>query len=249
MRPIVPKVRVGDVLLGTKNLRNWLQTASLLSYVQGLAGHSYRTKNLYIPAKKDRFIVAVNAWETFGVWGLDQDQDAIILFCNPGQSRRVAGEDEIEWNPTMTPALFAQWFIRTRGRQPDLLSWPNHAYYLWGSLQMNAISNSHKRLGYSIPAAHDRAFHSHETNDAPKEVVKERVVTAIRYGLTRQKAKRSRPGGSRRVGPTLGEIQSMRRQISNFTANPRVVKTFKEEMNKIQKEIPQNVYEIIVNSL
>ncbi len=243
MRPIVPKIRVGDVLFGTKNLRNWLQTSSLLSYVQALAGRSSREGKLYIPTKKDRFVVAVNAWETFAVWGLDSD--VIILFCNPGP-RRHTYQDKQE--PAMTPALFAQWFIRTRGRCPDLRSWPNHAYYLWGSLHMNAVSVPGKRLGYTIPSGLDSVFNYHEYNDHPKEVVRERVVDTIGYGLTRRKAKRSPFAGDRRVGPTLNDILAMRRQISDFTANPRVVKKLKEEIGKITIAVPQTVYDMLVNS-
>ena len=70
MRPVIPKVRVGDILLGTKNLRNWLQTASLLNYVNQLGNQHYANStkgSLYLPSKKDRFVVAVNAWETFAV--------------------------------------------------------------------------------------------------------------------------------------------------------------------------------------
>ena len=239
MRPIVPKIRVGDVLLGTKNLRNWLQTASLLGYVRGLAGQPPYQSDLYIPAKSDRFVVAVNAWETFGVWGLDQD--VVILFCNPSHKQP-------DYESAMTPALFAQWFIHTRGRHPDLLSWPDHAYHLWGSLQMNAISAPAKRLGYAIREAREHAFSYQQHNGAPREVVKERILGTIRHGLTRQRAKRVRVAGDRRIGPTLVDIQMMRKEICGFSINPRVVKRFKEEISKIKVEVPKSVFEMSINN-
>lgn len=257
MGPVIPKVRVGDILLGTKNIRNWLQTASLLGYINQLANDYSTPKkgSLYLPSKKDRFVVAVNAWETFAVWGLDRD--LVILFCNPTKERLQGGRgyavpapmprhldlgDEV----AMSPALFSQWFIRTQGKRPDLLkTWPDHAYYLWASLQMNGISNPEHPVSYMIPPGVDTSFITHLHNEHPKSQIRERVQESIQLGLVRSKQRRRKPVGGRAYGPSLRDIPRWRAEISGLTANPRVVKKLKE---KVILEIPQAVYDLVVNS-
>jgi len=248
VRPVIPKVQVGDILLGTKNLRNWLQTASLLSYVNLLANQHYANSkkgSLYLPSKTDRFVVAVNAWESFAVWGLDQD--AIVLFCNakneshPKYKHGPSNRDA----EAMSPALFSQWFVRTRGRRPDLLkTWPDHAYYLWASLQMNVISSPDHALNYMVPPGIDTPFTTHLHNDTPKHKIRELVQQGIQRGLIRGKQRRRPPVGGRAYGPSLQDIPRWREEIRGVTANPRIVKKLKE---KTTIEVPQAVYDLIVN--
>ena len=252
MHPVIPKVRVGDILLGTKNLRNWLHTASLLSYVNQLADPHCRNpkkSSLYLPTKKDRFVVAVNAWETFAVWGLGRD--TVVLFCNPvtppsGRSPQPRGHsDRDQSEPAMSPALFAQWFIRTQGKRPDLLNtWPNHAYYLWASLQMNGISNPNHRLSYTLAPGIEAPFTTHLHNDSSKGPIREHVEQDIRYGLPRHKQRRRSVIGYRAYGPSLRDISRWRENIREVTSNPRVMKKLKEQ---VTVEVPQAVYDLIVN--
>ncbi len=93
MKPLISRIRAGDVLYGTRNLRMYLQTASLYRVV------NYATKcaggvdplvwdgapSLYVPKKDDKFIVAVNTHNRFAVWS--PNQKAVLLFLNPVQSQ------------------------------------------------------------------------------------------------------------------------------------------------------------------
>jgi hypothetical protein len=87
VQPVVPKIRVGDVLRGTRNLRSWIHASMWKTYIDA----SDRGV-LYLPtprsivfnlSKEDDFIVAVNAWNKFAVW--HRKQKLLILFLN-GQS-------------------------------------------------------------------------------------------------------------------------------------------------------------------
>ena len=251
MRPVIPKVRVGDILVGTKNLRNWLQTGSLLNYVSQLAsGHPQNSKrdSLYIPTKKDRFVVAVNAWETFAVWGLDRE--AVILFCNPSDAPRVPlsrrKPRRRDTDQAMSPALFAQWFIRTPGKKPDLINtWPDHAYHLWAALQMNAISHPEHLLGYSVPPGREASFTiPHLGYDVDRANMREIVRQTIQAGLILRKQRRRSPAGGRTYGPHLEDISRWQEQIRRVTSDPRIRKRFKE---KVTLEVPQAVFDMLVN--
>lgn len=250
MRPVIPKVRVGDILLGTKNLRNWLQTGSLLNYVTQLANNHYdnpKKDSLYIPTKQDRFVVAVNAWETFAVWGLDRE--AVILFCNPSEEKHaIPGYRKLGRKSTdqaMNPALFAQWFIRTPGKRPDLINtWPDHAYHLWAALQMNVISNPETPLSYSISPGIETYFITPRYGDLKKAEMRERVRQTIQAGLILRKQRRRQPAGGRTYGPHLEDIPRWQEQIRGVTANPRIRKRLKE---KVTFEIPQVVLDMLVN--
>jgi len=145
VQPVVPKIRVGDVLLGTKNLRNWLQTKSLLAYTQKLqVGMHVDNSALYVPHKKNRFVVSVNAWNTFAA--CDFENRIVLFFCNPTHP-----DTRKELEPRMTPGQFATWFIHTRERRPNLRIWPEWAYHLWASYQMNLTSSKNYHLGFFIP--------------------------------------------------------------------------------------------------
>lgn len=265
MRPVIPKVRVGDILLGTKNLRNWLQTASLLGYITQLADpHDQNPKggSLFIPTKKDRFVVAANSWETFAVWGMDRE--VMVMFCNPtapaarnsiglpaevrvgirGTARRDAAFGLVE-DPVMSPALFAQWFIRTRGKNPDLLNaWPDHAYYLWASLQMNGISSSRDSLSYIALPGVDAPFANGRHYEIDRGELRRLVRQIIRSGLPRKKERRRSPSRGRAYGPRLQDIPVWREQIRAVAANPRVMKKLKD---KTTLEVPKAILEMVAH--
>jgi hypothetical protein len=260
VRPVVPKIRVGDVLLGTKNLRSWLQTASLLNYVRQVAdryGEGPGKAKLYLPSKKDRFVVAVNAWETFAVWGLDQK--VMLLFCNPktpkSHSTREMAVHPLQLRPgrnepTMNPSLFAQWFIRTRGKYPDLLSWPEYAYYVWGSLQMNAISSSQARLSLGFNGDHSFPMLATIPHDCGRAVIRERIELAIYDGLTRPKARRVRivvSGYS--YGPQVSDLPRMQEEIRKITSNPRIVKKLKLDENPAIQKVLEKYLGAFLNKL
>ncbi len=249
MRPVIPKVRVGDILLGTKNLRNWLQTRSLLSYVNQLSSNHHQDPkkvSLYLPTKQDRFVVAVNAWETFAVWGLDRE--AVILFCNPSEEPRAVAtrrkprrKDTVQ---AMSPALFAQWFIRTPGKRPDLINtWPDHAYHLWAALQMNVISHPEHPLGYSVPPGHEASFTiPYHGREMDKVNMREIVRQTIRSGLILREERDRWPAGGRTYGPHLKDISRWQEQIQKVTSNPRIRKSLKEN---VTLEVPQAVLDML----
>lgn len=255
MRPVIPKVRVGDILLGTKNLRNWLQTASLVNYLSTLASHRNPKKgSLHVPTKKDRYVVAVNAWDTFAVWGIERD--VVILFCNPVEVSALEGgipypsprgRRKGPAEAVMSPGLFAQWFIRTRGKRPDLLNtWPDYAYYLWASLQMNAISSPRNSINYLLPPPTESPFTAHLHNEHGKGLIRERVEQAIRDGLPRHKQRRRSPSGGRAHGPSLQDIPRWKEKIRGIAANPRVIKKLREN---VTLEVPQEIFNMVVSQL
>lgn len=247
MRPVIPKIRVGDILLGTKNLRSWLQTSSLLKCIsqveQGLLGEP--ESSLCLPSKADQYVVAANAWEAFGVWTLDRD--FTLVFSNPGPRRhRSRGHDP---EPAMSPGLFAQWFIRTRGRRLDLSTWPNPAYYLWGSLQMNAAGRRYHGLSFApTPDLHGNPLTMSRQTTPPRDDMREITETAIRCGSTRPKAPQRREAQGFAYGPCLRDIPNMQAEIRRIAANPRVVKSFlKKYCEGPLAKLPKEVYNIIVN--
>ncbi len=92
MKPLISRVRAGDVLLGTKNLRTYLQMASLCrialyGQAHGLAERRGRHDIvrggpvLYSPNKSDQFIVLANTDDRFAVWS--SNQNLVLLFVNP----------------------------------------------------------------------------------------------------------------------------------------------------------------------
>jgi hypothetical protein len=135
LKPLVPKIRVGDVLYGTKNLRNYLRVCSLVRYLKVLdRPRSIRKPiEIYTPRKDDRFLVVVNTPELFCVWG--ENLDVMLRFSNG--SSEYPDKENIRMNPT----LFTRWFINTRERNPDVLKWPLHVYHTWAWFQMEASKN------------------------------------------------------------------------------------------------------------
>lgn len=165
MLPVIPKVRAGDVLRGTKNLRNWLQLASVHTYLNSLLGEytgARKSRNfIYTPTKNERFVVAVNNLGRFGVWV--EGQEIFLLFNNPTlpRDRRITppssgaappiGWPVARWTKEdqgnvykarMSPALFARWFISTSEKMPDLEKWPFFAQRAWIALHQDCLSNA-----------------------------------------------------------------------------------------------------------
>lgn len=157
MQPLVPKIRVGEVLRGTRNLRHWLRIASILHNVRL---HHMRgphapilVKNLYAPHKDDTFVVAANTPFCFSVWSARKN--ITLIFINPHGKL-------LESAPTyMSPSLFATWFVRTGEYFLDLNRWPHYAYYLWVLVQMNALALPTHRHYLSLGSYYDCPFEFH----------------------------------------------------------------------------------------
>jgi hypothetical protein len=236
MKPVVQKVRVGDVLLGTKNLRSYLRTCSMLRYFRVLdRRHGPKTDAkslLYTPSKQDQFVVAANAHDRFAVWSANKN--VILLFVNTGHYS--ARYSEVT---TMDANIFAQWFVRTQGRSPAVKSWPLHAHYLWASIHMNAWRNPETKLRMT-------SGHAEHHEDGPFEfadgmgvgnIDRQTITHAVRESVTRG-VFRNLPNSKKQVpqlfsgggyGPRLQDLPGMRSKLENMMRNPRLVSKAKKQ--------------------
>lgn len=234
MKPVVPKIRVGDVLLGTKNLRSYLRTCSLIRYFQVLDRRSFGPKTeagslLYTPNKQDPFVVMVNNHNRFAVWS--PNKDVVLLFINPQE-----GYGSIE--EYMNPEIFAQWFLRSSGKNPDVRSWPLHAHYIWASLHMNAWRNRHSPLKFHVRGAEpEEAPFVNHLSISPGSVERQTISEAVREAVTHG-VFRNLPDSKKRVphlfggsgfGPNLREVSQLRSKLETLMRNPRLVSKAKQE--------------------
>lgn len=226
MQPVVPRIRVGDVLRGTKHLRNWLQTKSLVAYaLKADAKVLSPSDQLYVPRKDSQFVVVVNAWETF--IACDFSDEVGVAFCNtlPPSSKR----DLVDIR--MSPSIFATWFIRTKERQPDLREWPAWAYVLWAALQMNLCS---KQLAYSIPALPEGPFSIAKRNGRADPDFRRGLKRFLRdhapQGVTRQRIRSRRVLRSAPYGPRLEDLAKDRQAVQEITNNSRLMQQMKEQL-------------------
>lgn len=233
MKPVVPKIRVGDVLLGTKNLRSYLRTCSLIRYFQVL-DRRFGPKEeagslLYTPNKQDPFIVMANNHGNFSVWS--PNKDVVLLFINPHK-------DYFDGNEYMNPKIFAQWFVKSPGRSPDVRSWPLHAHYIWGSIHMNAWRNRHTPLKFNVRGAEpEESPFTHAKfigpNSVERQTISEAVRESIKHGVFRNLPDRQKRtphlfGGSG-YGPNLREAAQLRSKLETLMRNPRLVSKAKQE--------------------
>lgn len=273
MKPIIPKVHVGDILLGTKNLRNWLQTASIFRYLTVLKNGIpwdagiVKNYNIYTPSKDDKFVVAVNIGNSFLVWQIGQN--ITILFVN-GKSKtmtkpNILAPPEPEFKileqtqhvnkkfsakMKMDPSIFSKWFIRTEGKRPDLLnSWPDYAYQFWGSLQMNGVSNRENPIRVRVTNLIDFPFTTHLDNTQPKTFIREQVKDTIKKGIIRgSNDKNTYVNGRGPYGPSLDDIHRLRRQIHEIMNNSRVAKKLETDVGfRLPSSILKILHKVKIN--
>ena len=227
MQTLVPRIRAGEVLRGTRNLRHWLRTASILYNLENLHRNSLRftdpslAKSLYAPQKDDSFVVAANTPFHFCVWSARQNIS--LVFINPH------GKYLQETSPSyMSPGLFATWFVRTNEYNLDLSKWPHYAYYMWAVVQMNvsALFDHDYTLNLSRHYIHPFLFSQNVNNAEVRNSVAECVKQAARRGRLRAaglKVWHTRRYGTDYTGygPHLRQIQSMQSNIKNYLSNPR----------------------------
>ncbi len=222
MRPLVAKVKVGDVLHSTRNLRNYLRTSSLLQRVEGVRQGKDRTrlKALHTPSKDDEFVVAVNAWGVFGVWC--KRDSLVIIWSDP--RKESDGSVSTHASRGMTPDRFAHWFVRTKYRQPDLREWPRYAYNMWAFLQLNALASTPDyQGGWRLDRYHPFNFHTWLANMGDHQNVQNHVRTAIKKGFTRSKlgGKTNISPGGGGSGPKITDMESMQESLRKLLSNPR----------------------------
>ena len=242
MRFIIPRVHVGDVLFGTRNLRNYLRTASLLMYAEDVASggkpsRRYKkrsfSQSVHTPTKNDRYVVLSNANKIFAVWGLNGD--LLIVFNNPSEKQNGPMAGLSYGAETMTPEIFSRWFIRSRGKMPDLRSWPAWAYHVWAAAHMNARSNIERCLMFN-PVAGGMPHHSPFVGrfmgmprDIDRVLVRDAAREAIITGIFRQDPPARTINGGRPFGPSLREIDRMQEQLKKLLKQPQIRKRIKDK--------------------
>jgi hypothetical protein len=246
VRPLIPRVRVGDVLKGTRNLRYYLQTASTLKYLQeikhGAGAARARRQNIYRPAKNDKFLVTVNAWGLFGVYNLDTE--VILLFGNPtirpkNSTRSTLGRlSSIQPkmpDMRMNPTIFSQWFIRTHIKMVDLRDWKDPAYYMRSVLHLNLANiRSDNVPSYYFQHGQSGIFDGYMNGEGwQRDNLLHLSKAWAARGATRVGAPtgKNTPGGG--FGPRLEEIGGMKREIFQLCTNPRIAQCLKAEENDI----------------
>jgi len=245
VRPLIPRIRVGDVLKGTRNLRYYLQSASTLKYLQEIkhgAGRARaRRQNIYRPSKNDRFLVTVNAWGLFGVYSLDTE--LILLFGNPTirpkkTTRGPPGIGRIEpMMPAMrmNPTIFSQWFIRTHFKMTDLRDWHDSAYYMRASLHLNLSNIRNDNIpSYYFQHGQGGIFDGHMNGEGwHRDTLRALGSEWAPRGATRMGAPTGKNSPSGGFGPRLEEIEEMKREIFQLCTNPRIAQRLKAEENDI----------------
>jgi len=250
VRPLIPRVRVGDVLLGTRNLRHYLQTAATLNYLQEVSQDlSYRNRakaNLYRPSKEDEFLVTVNAWDTFGVYNVSKE--VMLLFHNPSKDLSTPA-GFIRKKPTgksfprrMDTTIFSKWFIRTNMKYTDLSGWPATPYYMWAALHMNLNSiRSDSVPNFHCDGSPHGPFHM---GSQQRNWKRGQLMTLLRdwvpTGITRSGAPTPRQLPNQGFGPRLEDIEGMRRDIESLCSNPRLAQRLKSEDLNIYRTFLQN---------
>lgn len=244
MKPVVPKIRVGDVLHGTKNLRNYLRTCSLLQYLRELAGvdpfvgKAEASEIIYTPRKNDQFVVGANANGRFLVW--EPNKQIVLFFYN---GHRTAGDPEPP--KSMDAQTFAKWFTRTEARYPDVTLWPTWAYYLWAAIQLNACRNQeislpfHYRPGSgSAPFLAPFIIRHCLPNGINSATIKHAVHESIRQGTFRNEGRaRARIFKGLHHGPTLEDVRVMRDEIRRLASDPRVLSRTKKGSALKEKDL------------
>ncbi len=268
MRPLIPRVRPGDILKGTRNLRNYLSTASTLSYLHQIstsARHNRaRKRQIYRPSKSEQFLVTVNVRGVFAVYAMSE---SVILFFANGREDATpkpfalsngltVPRKKINYrfgNPEsdlirMDPTIFSQWFIRTPGKITNVRHWPSYAHYMWMALHLNMVS---------IVSAEAPLFHIMEGpagpfemagHETPKMWTREALVGHFRRWVVRGVTRPNNPwhqqiaGGT--FGPQLKDIAGMRRTIQELCTNPRTAKTFQEEEGSAFKAFIQDISDV-----
>lgn len=226
MQPLVPKIRAGEVLRGTRNLRHWLRTASILHNLETLHrnGRGFTdpslAKGLYTPQKDDAFVVAANTPFHFCAWS--PRQNVTLIFINPtGAHVKTA-------RSYMNPSLFATWFVRTNEYNLDLKTWPHSAYYLWAMLQMNGMAVPGNPHGVPVGRYYSTPFRfSMDMNYSElRGSVTEWAEKAAKWGRLRTgglKAWHAKKYGVdfAGFGPRIDQLYSMQSNIREYLSNTR----------------------------
>ncbi|MBD3261298.1 MAG: hypothetical protein GF334_06370 [Candidatus Altiarchaeales archaeon] len=248
MKPVVPKVRVGDILRGTKNLRNYLRLCSLAHYLRTVTEEGIprrhreeASRELYSPRKDDEFLVVGNNFDRFCVW--ESRGEIMLLFQNgrPGglsaKQLAAAGAAAAAAAPAgaenkeiaMSGSHFAKWFSRTGRMFPDLNQWDKKAFYMWGAIQMNASRNRTVALPVYLHDGVDAIGRIVSPLRLAKSIIdfdKATIRKAIKESLQTGRF-RGHPVSFRRLGPSLEDIPKLEEEVAKLARNPRATQHLK----------------------
>lgn len=238
----VPGLRVGDVLLGTKNLRRWLRAASLevalgnfLSACASIGVKNVDTKGslrkIHSPSKQDEYVVVTNRERALIVWGARDN--LIIPFVNPVVKDAGPGseEDEIlKREVRISPELFSKWFIKTNRRNVRVQDWSVSARNCWLFAHMNLSDQRFldwdpplKLRGQRPPTLnwkHGQVFMSRAAlippNLGPLGPLVESAVRARRSTRVHPHLQAQRKAGG--LGPAEKEIALLESSVSELSA-------------------------------
>ncbi len=232
MRPVIPRVRVGDVLKGTRNLRHWLQTAATLNYLNhlrhgcGYTGGGEAKECIYTPSKDDEFLVTVNAWGIFSVYSANKE--VVLLFIN----RSKEWHNRMHRPFFMDPTIFSKWFIRTSRKHPDLETWPLFPYYMRACLHLNMSSTKNTTCAPEIHIMDGPEgpfqMHSNQVGGWEKLSLRKLIQSCTPRGITR-------PGSCRWIpanighGPRMDDLGRMRGEIRRLCSDPRLLQKIKSD--------------------
>jgi hypothetical protein len=175
--------------------------------------------------KETEFVVAVNTDGYFLAWSTAPR--LTVFFVNG------SGKPE----PRLAPSNFAQWFIRTQGKLPDVLSWPDWAYTFWSGLHMGNMWHPEARI--SIPTGHSAqefVFKGAELIGKPNkpQLVNNLNLLAIR-GFYRKGNPRRRIQ-IKGAGPSFDDFEMFRNQIADFIRMPHMSALMQRKSEKDQQD-------------
>lgn len=249
-KPLIPKVRVGEILHGTRNLRNYLKYAGwvyLLSYNELSLIRSSATglkkliaERTYFPRKDDEFVVLANSSYSFCVWG--KNKDTFIFFINPHEKyKRLKPNEEIR----MSPQIFSTWFTKTNSFNLKTNEWPLAASYVRSALHLEARLNKETHLPFQVSTNQCRIpkeIFEHLKITPPEYVKQSRnklaLYESIKEGNFRRGLFRStHPTEGKAAGLLYSDIESMKKSIDS------IMKRIENKQKAVTKELEDHLNE------
>lgn len=225
MLPVVPKVKVGDVLFGTRHLREWIHTAShyylIRAIYQDAPAPSFKIAS---PPRDCPFIVGANSGRHFFAWS--PFENLALIFANHTDK---GGE-------RMRPNLFSHWFIRTQDKRPKLSDWPDWAFGMWANLQMGLCL--HKDFRVALPSVASLPFVLHQLvkKPYPRRNAESAILGIAAQGLFRRRTHFPVvwPAG---LGPLPNDAEIFRRELVTLSKSPLVSAFLKKNKKPGEQEI------------
>jgi hypothetical protein len=135
--------------------------------------------------------------------------------------------------------MFSAWFIKTKGKQPSLGTWPDFAWYLYVTLQLNTAASSGRSSDANFSKVLPFSMRRDTGEDSDAEIpfmisewnnshtrsraeVTRKANRLVAQGINRPNSKKTPlMGFNRGFGPLLSDLDMMRRRIAQLTQDPR----------------------------